>query len=164
MAGYVLGWLYNWFAARSAAKTATGATVSCARRKRLGPVSSMQYLSRVLQTRWKRLRATRDAQHLCRASVLFDASEPGTAPRAQPGTLLLKEGRMQGSRKCRERLAEGYRVLEELDRDRRDRGDPEFGKPAEQRVVYRELLDLELQEICDQIDRICEMSGGQRQG
>ena len=66
----------------------------------------------------------------------------------------------------RERLAEARGRLERLDRERSFCGDPQLGKAVEQRIVWRELLDLELQDIDEQIERICEatrnMSGCRR--
>lgn len=62
-----------------------------------------------------------------------------------------------GSR-ARIRLAEAYRALEEIDRDRRAERDPSLGKAMEQRIIQRELLELELQDLDDQMDRIREVS------
>ena len=55
-----------------------------------------------------------------------------------------------------ERLAEARCHLQCLDRVRSFTGDPRFGKTIEQRIVWRELLDLELQDLDEQIERICE--------
>ncbi|HZT32277.1 MAG TPA: hypothetical protein VFA33_20485 [Bryobacteraceae bacterium] len=54
-----------------------------------------------------------------------------------------------------ERLAEGRARLQRLDLERSLSGDPLFGKAIEQRIVWRELLDLELQDFDEQIERIC---------
>jgi hypothetical protein len=51
------------------------------------------------------------------------------------------------------RLKEGKRALDDLDRQRRLRHDESFGHEAEDRIVWRELIDLELQEIDSQLDR-----------
>lgn len=58
-----------------------------------------------------------------------------------------------GSR-VRNRLAEAYRTLEGIERDRRAERDPALGKAMEQRIVQRELLELELQDLDEQMDRI----------
>jgi hypothetical protein len=55
----------------------------------------------------------------------------------------------------RERLAEGKVSLERLDADRERRGDSEFGKTTEDRIVWGELIELELQDIDEQLHRIC---------
>lgn len=54
-----------------------------------------------------------------------------------------------------ERLAEARDRLEHLDRERSWSGNPLLGKAVEQRIVWRELLDLELQDFDEQIERIC---------
>jgi len=54
-----------------------------------------------------------------------------------------------------ERLEKARACLALLDGERSLRGDPVFGKADEQRIVWRELLDLELQDFDEQIERIC---------
>ena len=49
----------------------------------------------------------------------------------------------------RERLAEAAASLERIDHER-ESGDPMFGKVLEERIVWRELRDLELQEFDEQ--------------
>ena len=56
----------------------------------------------------------------------------------------------------RERLVSEFGWLEMLDRERLQREDPTFARLAEQRIIGRELIDLELQEVDEQIERICE--------
>jgi hypothetical protein len=56
------------------------------------------------------------------------------------------------------RLAKAFQVMEKLLRDRITTRDPNLGKAVEQRIVQRELLDLELQEIDEQIERICRLN------
>ncbi|HUK17993.1 MAG TPA: hypothetical protein VLW65_16325 [Bryobacteraceae bacterium] len=51
------------------------------------------------------------------------------------------------------RLAEGKSRLECLDAERELRREPEFGQTAEDKIVWRELLELELQDIDDQVSR-----------
>jgi hypothetical protein len=58
-----------------------------------------------------------------------------------------------------QRLAEEKAYLEHLDLERVHRGDPSFNKTIEERIIWGELLELELQEVDEQIERICEKSG-----
>ena len=60
-----------------------------------------------------------------------------------------------GTSSLHERLAEARIRLERLDRERSWSGNPLLGKAVEHRLVWRELLDLELQDIDQQMDRIC---------
>lgn len=53
----------------------------------------------------------------------------------------------------RQRLAAGKTCLEDLDTERKRRHDSGFGATTEDRVIWRELLDLELQEIDEQVSR-----------
>jgi len=57
------------------------------------------------------------------------------------------------------RLAEEQAFLEHLDVEREFRRDPAFGRITEERIVWGELLDLELQDLDEQLDRICETAG-----
>ena len=43
--------------------------------------------------------------------------------------------------------------------ERVHRGDPSFNKTIEERIIWGELLELELQEVDEQIERISEKSG-----
>jgi len=54
-----------------------------------------------------------------------------------------------------ERLAESRDRLERLDRERSRTGNRLLGKAVEQRIIWLELLDLELQDIDEQIERVC---------
>ena len=56
----------------------------------------------------------------------------------------------------RRRLAESFCCLQDIDFMRDDSGDHLFAKSAEERIVWRELLELELQEIDEQIERITD--------
>ncbi len=58
-----------------------------------------------------------------------------------------------------QRLAEEKARLEHLDAERASRSDSGFGKATEDRIVWRELLDLELQDIDEQVRRICQAAG-----
>lgn len=53
-----------------------------------------------------------------------------------------------------ERLVRGFYCLKNLQLVRNHRQDPNFGKAVEERIVWRELLDLELQIVDEQIDGI----------
>ena len=53
-----------------------------------------------------------------------------------------------------ERLMRGFSCLMNLQLVRNHRQDPHFGKAVEERIVWRELLDLELQSVDEQIDGI----------
>jgi hypothetical protein len=53
----------------------------------------------------------------------------------------------------RRRLSEGQAALERLDAERQRRGDPRLGKTAEDRIVWGELLELELQDIDERVSR-----------
>jgi hypothetical protein len=58
----------------------------------------------------------------------------------------------------RHRLAEAAR-LERLEAERERQGDSHFGKTTENRIVCGELIELELQEIDEQVSRICSAAG-----
>jgi len=53
----------------------------------------------------------------------------------------------------RRRLSEGQAELERLDAERQRRGDQRLGKTAEDRIVWGELLELELQDIDERVSR-----------
>lgn len=62
-------------------------------------------------------------------------------------------------RRCtaaRHRLTREKEFLDSLDRERESRGDSRYGKTAEDRIVWNELLDLELQDIDEQLNRIVQ--------
>ena len=60
-----------------------------------------------------------------------------------------------GTSAIRERLREARVRLKRLDRERAWSGKPLLDKSVENRIVWRELLDLELQDIDEQVERIC---------
>jgi hypothetical protein len=60
----------------------------------------------------------------------------------------------------RQRLAEEKARLDRLDAEQELRGDARFGKTTEDRIVWGELIELELQEIDEQVSRICGAAGG----
>jgi hypothetical protein len=65
----------------------------------------------------------------------------------------------------RERLARGFVLLERIQKKRSNRSDLSFATSSENQVIWRGLLELELQEIDEQIDRLaagCERLAGER--
>jgi hypothetical protein len=54
----------------------------------------------------------------------------------------------------RERLSERVVCLQLLDAERERRGDLRFGKTTEDRIIWSELIELELQDIDEQVRRI----------
>ena len=56
------------------------------------------------------------------------------------------------------RLAKAAACLERLDAERACCRDPNLGKGMEERIIWRELLDLELQEFDEQIERLSEVA------
>ena len=58
-----------------------------------------------------------------------------------------------------QRLAEGNACLERLARERDSRNEPGLGRTAEDRIVWRELIELELQDLDAEVDRIREAAG-----
>lgn len=50
-------------------------------------------------------------------------------------------------------------ILEEIQRDRVGCRDALLNKLVEERIIWRELIDLELQEVDDQIERISDAAG-----
>lgn len=63
------------------------------------------------------------------------------------------------TRTTRQRLAEAVARLERLDAERERRRDSRLGKTTENRIVWSELIELELQEIDEQVSRICDAAG-----
>jgi len=53
-----------------------------------------------------------------------------------------------------ERLARAFSRLEDMQLVRIEWEDPLLGKSDEERIIWRELLDLELQDVDEQIERI----------
>jgi len=58
--------------------------------------------------------------------------------------------------RIRERLSREFAYLECLDFERSQRGNANFGWATEDRIIWRELFELELQNLDDQIERTCE--------
>jgi len=59
----------------------------------------------------------------------------------------------------RQRLREAVACLERLDAERERRADARFEKSTENRIVWTELIELELQEIDEQVSRIRSSAG-----
>lgn len=57
-----------------------------------------------------------------------------------------------------ERLALAATFLERLDQERSSCGDPAQDKAIEERIIWRELLDLEFQEFDEEIERLFEVT------
>ena len=56
---------------------------------------------------------------------------------------------------AKERLSVAKECLDYLEAERVRRGDPPFGRMAEQKIISRELLELELQEAEERITMMC---------
>lgn len=92
-------------------------------------------------------------------ALIVDALFPRRGASTTPGQPL-GTGKAK-SEKCNaqtlwQRLSEGKACLEHLETERVCRGDSGFGKITEGRIVWGELLDLELQDVDEQVSRICQ--------
>lgn len=56
----------------------------------------------------------------------------------------------------KERLSEAKESLDYLEAERSRRGEPAFGKRTEQQIIWRELLELELQDAEERIASMCD--------
>lgn len=78
--------------------------------------------------------------------------------KSQLCTLNLRAGDMPAVRvplcPTRQRLTQAFSRLQDIQLVRNHRQDPFFGKSAEERVIWRELLDLELQDVDEHLERI----------
>jgi hypothetical protein len=63
----------------------------------------------------------------------------------------------------RQRLVQGFSRLQDIQLVRNHRQDPYFGKTIEERIVWRELLELELQDVDEQIERVSVATGSSLQ-
>jgi hypothetical protein len=61
-----------------------------------------------------------------------------------------------------QRLADAVGQLQQLERERVRCRDRRYGRRAEERIIWNELLDLELQEIDEQMQRICKSNPPKR--
>ena len=57
-----------------------------------------------------------------------------------------------------QRLAEAAACLERLHQERASAGDPILGMATEKRIIWRELLDLELQDFDEQNERLLSVA------
>jgi hypothetical protein len=57
---------------------------------------------------------------------------------------------------AKDRLSEAKQCLDYLEVEREHRGDPAFGKLIEQQILWRELLELELQDAEERITTMCD--------
>jgi len=57
-----------------------------------------------------------------------------------------------------ERLSKAAAYLERLDEERSSCGGPTLGKAIETQIIWRELLDLELQEFDEEIERLSDVA------
>jgi hypothetical protein len=103
---------------------------------------------------WRILRAIRDSLFRRRRTSANKAHSGVERPDACGAETEMK--RMQTAR---QRLAEAVARLERLDAERERRGDSRFGRTAENRIIWGELIELELQEIDEQVSRICNSGG-----
>lgn len=60
---------------------------------------------------------------------------------------------------CRRRLAEAAGRLEQIEAERERLGNPKFDKISEERIVWRELIELEMQEVDERMARMRNEAG-----
>ena len=68
-----------------------------------------------------------------------------------------------GSFPTHERLMRGFSCLQNIQLVRNHRQDPHFGITVEERIIWRELLELELQDVDEQIERVAGVNGSNLQ-
>jgi hypothetical protein len=56
----------------------------------------------------------------------------------------------------KDRLSKSKECLDYLEVEREHRGDPAFGRLVEQQMIWRELLELELQDAEERITSLCD--------
>ena len=78
--------------------------------------------------------------------------------RARRRTIATESGG-DGSGAIRGRLADGNACLERIARERDRKGDRNLDRAAEDRIVWRELIELELQDLDEEVNRIREAAG-----
>jgi len=61
----------------------------------------------------------------------------------------------------RERLEDGFARLQNIRMVRNHLQNPEFQRDIEDRIVFRELIELELQDVDEKIERIVHAAGGE---
>jgi hypothetical protein len=85
-------------------------------------------------------------------ALLVDVVRPAPRQPARPSEPRHSQPEA-ASADIRQRLAEGQAELERLDAERRRRRDPRIGKTVEERIIWGELLELELQDIDERVSR-----------
>jgi hypothetical protein len=85
--------------------------------------------------------------------------DPASPVWEEPGGALSAKAEPCPPKPVRKRLAKGKAALEHLEAERERRGDPRFGQTTEDRIVWNELIELELQEIDEQVSRISRAAG-----
>jgi len=85
-----------------------------------------------------------------------DGPGPGVERSGNAGNVKKEPG---PNKLSRQRLAEAVARIERLDAERECRGDSRFGKTTENRIIWSELIELEMQEIDEQVSRICSPAG-----
>lgn len=70
----------------------------------------------------------------------------------QPGGVMTGSG----AAPVQDRLTEAKASLDYLDAERLRRADPDFGRRLEDKVIWRELLELKLEDAEDRISRMCD--------
>jgi hypothetical protein len=103
---------------------------------------------------WRILRTIRDYLFR-RGRTSANKAHPGVQRADACGA----ETEMKTMQTARQRLAEAVARLERLDAERERRGDSRFGRTTESRIIWGELIELELQEIDEQVGRICNSGG-----
>jgi hypothetical protein len=58
-----------------------------------------------------------------------------------------------------QRLAQAFSCIQDIQAERDHRGNPRFGKYLEHRLVWRELIELELYELDEHIERMWAAAG-----
>ena len=101
------------------------------------------------------LRAIRDWLFR-RARTSAHEPDPGLEPEGGRGNTQPEPAHPQASR---QRLAEAAACLERLDGERERLRDSHYGKTTENRIIWGELVELELQEIDEQMRHIGSLAG-----
>jgi hypothetical protein len=93
------------------------------------------------------------------ADAVFPVVRPAANPRTAPPKPRAGGERSKSEARARselgQRLAKEKILLEDLDRERARRRNSAFGKASEERIVWGELLDLEIQDIDERLEQIC---------
>lgn len=100
------------------------------------------------------------------SDALFPRTRTSTDQRSpvseRPGRPGNAKSESSTAKTIRQRIAEEKACLEHLDTERERRDDSGFGKTTEDRIIWGELIELELQDIDEQVNRICCAAGRRR--